>query len=102
MRLGSLDYEKAQWGVLADLGVYSISTLSYLFGPVARVYGETRCFEKRRVSDAGEEFIPSVEDNVAATLVWDDGKVATMRSIGAQESIRITAYGDLPLTVPRA
>ena len=74
------DYEKAQWGVLADLGVYSISTLSYLFGPVARVYGETRCFEKRRVSDAGEEFIPSVEDNVAATLVWDDGKVATMRS----------------------
>ena len=39
------DYEKAQWGVLADLGVYSISTLSYLFGPVARVYGETRCFE---------------------------------------------------------
>ena len=80
MRLGSFDYEKAQWGVLADLGVYSISTLSYLFGPVARVYGETRCFEKRRVSDAGEEFIPSVEDNVAATLVWDDGKVATMRS----------------------
>ena len=76
------DYEKAQWGVLADLGVYSISTLSYLFGPVARVYGETRCFEKRRISDAGEEFIPSVEDNVAATLVWDDG--------------------DLPLTVPRA
>ena len=74
------DYEKAQWGVLADLGVYSISTLSYLFGPVARVYGETRCFEKRRISDAGEEFIPSVEDNVAATLVWDDGKVATMRS----------------------
>ena len=63
------DYEKAQWGVLADLGVYSISTLSYLFGPVARVYGETRCFEKRRISDAGEEFIPSVEDNVAATLV---------------------------------
>ena len=66
--------------MLADLGVYSISTLSYLFGPISRVYGETRCFEKRRVSDAGEEFIPSVEDNVAATFVWDDGKVATMRS----------------------
>ena len=74
------DYKKAEWGVLADLGVYPISALTYLFGPVSKVCGETRCLQKRRISEAGEEIIPTVEDNIAAILSWGDGKLATIRS----------------------
>lgn len=74
------DYQKAEWGVLADLGIYPISVLTYLFGPVTRVSGETRCLQKRRISESGEEIIPSVEDNIVATLAWEDGKLATVRS----------------------
>ena len=74
------DYKKAEWGVLADLGIYPISVLTYLFGPVNRVCGETRCLQKRRISERGEEIIPTVEDNIAAILSWSDGKLATIRS----------------------
>ena len=74
------DYQKAQWGVLADLGIYPISTLTYLFGPVDRVSGETRCLQKRRISLQNEVIVPSVEDNAVATLAWADGKLATIRS----------------------
>lgn len=74
------DYSKAQWGVLADLGIYPISVLTYLFGPVSRVSGETRCLQKRRISEQNGEIIPTVEDNIVATLAWQDGKLATIRS----------------------
>ena len=74
------DYDRAEWGVLADLGVYPISTLTYLFGPVGRVSGEISCLQKTRISEANETFTASVEDNIAALLAWPDGKFATIRS----------------------
>ncbi len=74
------DREKADWGVLADLGIYPISILSYLFGSIKAVSGKVECLTKDRVSLKGEAFTSSVEDNVAAVLEWESGVVATVRS----------------------
>lgn len=72
--------EKADWGVLADLGIYPISILSYLFGPIKCVSGKVEGLTNDRVSLAGEPFTSSVEDNVGAVLEWESGVVATVRS----------------------
>ncbi len=74
------DKELADWGVLADLGIYPISILSYLLGPVKAVSGKIECLTKDRVSLAGQAFTSTVEDNVAAVLEWENGAVATVRS----------------------
>lgn len=70
----------AQWGVLADLGIYPIAILSYLLGPIKTVSGKVECLTGSRISLAGEAFESSVEDNVAAVLEWESGVVATVRS----------------------
>ncbi len=72
--------ELAEWGVLADLGIYPIAILSYLLGPIKSVSGKVECLTKARVSLKGEAFESGVEDNVAAVLEWESGAVATVRS----------------------
>lgn len=74
------DKSKAEWGVLADLGIYPISMLTYLFGPVDEVYGKTNIMQRERTSLKGEKFSPTVEDNAVAVMNWKDGKVATIRA----------------------
>ena len=53
------DVQKAHWGVLADLGVYMISQLTYLFGPAHTVRGKTeynlpRAPRSRRQTDCSD------------------------------------------------
>ena len=74
------DRERASWGVLADLGVYPISLMTYLFGPVDSVSGKTMMLQKHRISLDGEPIEPGVEDSAAAILTWADGKTATIRT----------------------
>ena len=74
------DYDVAKWGVLADLGVYHISTFTYLFGPVESVCGQTTRMQNHRISDDGVDFYPTVEDNAAVIMKWADGKVATINT----------------------
>ena len=72
--------ELASWGVLADLGIYPISILSYLLGPIKSVSGKIECLTKDRISLKGETFTSTVEDNVAAVLEWENNAIATVRS----------------------
>ncbi len=74
------DREKAEWGVLADLGIYLISQLTYLFGPAARVLGRVDTIFPERTSEAGETFKLTVDDNVAAIVEWPDHILATIRA----------------------
>lgn len=72
--------EIAHWGVMADLGIYLISTYVFLFGPIARVAGYTKCMQKTRTDANGKSFEVSVEDNCTALLDWGDGKIGTIHS----------------------
>jgi len=74
------DREVAGWGVLADLGIYPISYLTYLFGPAQSVSGRVNTIFEERVSLAGETFKASVEDNIAAVIAWENGILGTVRS----------------------
>ncbi|MDL2205298.1 Gfo/Idh/MocA family oxidoreductase [Eubacteriales bacterium OttesenSCG-928-N13] len=74
------DKKLAEWGVLADLGVYPISMFTYLFGPVDTVYGKTVMLQKERVSLKGEPIKPSVEDSAAVIMSWENGMQATLRT----------------------
>ena len=75
-----LDREKAGWGVAADLGIYLISQLTYLFGPANRVRGRVATVFPERQSEAGETIHVSVDDNVAAIVEWPDATLATIRA----------------------
>ena len=74
------DKKLAEWGVIADLGVYPISMFTYVFGPVDAVYGKTTMLQSERVSLKGEKFYPSVEDNAAVLMSWKNGFYATLRT----------------------
>jgi predicted dehydrogenase len=74
------DRQAAGWGVLADLGVYLFSQLTFLFGPASRVAGEVTTVFPERTGPDGRTFRAGVEDNVAATLAWPGGVVGTVRA----------------------
>jgi UDP-N-acetylglucosamine 3-dehydrogenase len=74
------DRQRAEWGVLADLGIYLISQLTYLFGPVERVRGRVNTFFPERTSFAGEPIKATVDDNAMAVLEWQDNMLATVRA----------------------
>ena len=74
------DAEKAQWGVLADLGVYLISQLTYLFGPAVSVRGKVDTIFPERRGDAGEVINATVDDNAVAILELPNGILATIRA----------------------
>ena len=70
----------AEWGVLADLGIYPIAILTYLLGPAKYVSGKVDTKEKERVSLDGEPIHVTVEDNAALLLEWENGALGTIRS----------------------
>jgi len=74
------DRDRAEWGVLADLGIYLISQLIYLLGPAERAFGRVSTVFPERVSRTGETFKVTVDDNVAAVVEWPDRTLATMRA----------------------
>lgn len=74
------DRECAQWGVLADLGIYPISVLMYLLGPAKYVTGKVGTLEENRVSLSGGPIHVTVEDHAAALLEWENGAVGTVRT----------------------
>jgi predicted dehydrogenase len=71
---------KAQWGVLADLGIYALGILAYLVGPFKSVSGNAETLMPERTSLDGEPIHGDVEDNVAAFLEWENGALGTIRS----------------------
>ena len=74
------DREKAEWGVAADLGIYLVSQLTYLFGPAASVFGRVNTVFPERTSETGETIRVTVDDNVAAVVEWPDRILATIRA----------------------
>jgi predicted dehydrogenase len=74
------DREKAEWGVLADLGIYLLSQLTYLFGPAERVLGRANTAIPERTSASGETIKVTVDDNVAAVLEWPNRILGTIRA----------------------
>lgn len=72
--------EQAEWGVLADLGIYPIAILTYLLGPAKYVEGKVNTYEKNRISLKGEPICVTVEDNATAVLEWENGALGTVRS----------------------
>ena len=74
------DREKAEWGVAADLGIYLVSQLTYLFGPAASVFGRVNTVFPERTSETGETIGVTVDDNVAAVVEWPDRILATIRA----------------------
>jgi predicted dehydrogenase len=74
------DAVKAHWGALADLGVYLISQLTYLFGPAAKVMGKVDTIFPEREDDAGKPIKVTVDDNAAAILELPQGILGTIRA----------------------
>jgi UDP-N-acetylglucosamine 3-dehydrogenase len=73
------DAQKAHWGVLADLGVYMISQLTYLFGPARTVRGKIDTIFPERRDDNDRPIAATVDDNAAAVLELPDGVLGTVR-----------------------
>jgi len=69
----------ATLGSLADLGVYPLSRLTGLFGPVEKVVGFVNTRIKSRKCANGE-VKGEVEDNAVAALHWENGVVGTIRA----------------------
>ena len=74
------DAEKAHWGCLADLGVYMISELTYLFGPAKSVRGEVDTIFPERQDPEGKSIAATVDDNAVAVLELPQGILATIRA----------------------
>ena len=74
------DAAEAEWGVLADLGIYLISQLTHLFGPAETVIGRVKTVFPERLDEAGRTIRVTVDDNVAAILEWPDRTLATIRA----------------------
>lgn len=74
------DKRRAEWGVLADLGIYPLGVLAYLLGPFHKVMGSVGCLMPDRTALDGSDIHGTVEDSAAAVLEWKDGCVGTIRS----------------------
>jgi predicted dehydrogenase len=75
-----LDARQAHWGVLADLGVYLISELTYLFGAVKSVRGKVDTIFPERQDQDGRPVAATVDDNAVAVLELPQGILATVRA----------------------
>jgi UDP-N-acetylglucosamine 3-dehydrogenase len=73
------DVQKAHWGVLADLGVYMISQLTYLFGPAHMVRGKIDTIFPERRDHEDRPIAATVDDNAAAVLELPNGVLGTVR-----------------------
>jgi len=74
------DREQAGWGVLADLGIYLVSQLTYLFGPAESIVGRVATAIPDRTSLAGPVLTATVEDNAAALLTWPGNLLTSIRA----------------------
>jgi UDP-N-acetylglucosamine 3-dehydrogenase len=74
------DKEKAHWGAIADLGVYLISQLTFLFGPASKVVGKVDTIFPERKDDAGKPIRTTVDDNAAAILELPQGILGAIRA----------------------
>ena len=74
------DREKAHWGALADLGVYLISQLTYLFGPAAKVMGKVDTIFPERKDEGERPIRATVDDNAAAILELPQGILGAIRA----------------------
>ena len=75
-----LDRSKAGWGVSADLGIYLISQLTYLFGPAESVSGRVDTVFPERIFPDGTMVRCTVDDNIAAVLAWPDKILGSIRA----------------------
>lgn len=73
------DRREAEWGVLADLGVYAVSLLTRLLGPVSAVSGRVETTARRRTMKNGQAIDVTVDDNVTALLTWPNSTLGTVR-----------------------
>jgi 1,5-anhydro-D-fructose reductase (1,5-anhydro-D-mannitol-forming) len=75
-------YDKAQagGGVLADLGIYHLTSIATLFGPASRFTASISTRFATRVMDDGSVVTPDVEDSALVSLVLDSGVAASMHA----------------------
>jgi predicted dehydrogenase len=74
------DKRLAQWGVMADLGVYPLGILAYLLGPFKAISDKVEILCPERKSLTGESVYNTVEDNAVAILEWGNGILGTIRT----------------------
>lgn len=75
-------YDKAQagGGVLADLGIYHLTSIATLFGAASRFTVSLSTRFAERVLDDGSVVRPDVEDSALVSLVLDGGVAASMHA----------------------
>ena len=74
------DAKRAHWGVVADLGVYLISQLTYLFGPALTVRAKVNTIFPERQDQQGAQVAVTVDDNACAILELPEGILGTIRA----------------------
>jgi predicted dehydrogenase len=75
-------YDKAQagGGVLADLGIYHLTSIAMLFGGASRFTVSLSTRFAERVLDDGTVVRPDVEDSALVSLVLESGVAASMHA----------------------
>ena len=75
-------YSKAQagGGVLADLGIYHLTSIASLFGPAVRFTASLSTRFATRVMNDGSVVAPDVEDSALVSLVLESGVAASMHA----------------------
>lgn len=75
-------YSKAQagGGVLADLGIYHLTSIAALFGPAKHFSATLSTRFATRTMDDGTTIHPDVEDGALLTLVLESGVMASMHA----------------------
>ena len=96
------DAAEAEWGVLADLGIYLISQLTHLFGPAETVIGRVKTVFPERLDEAGRTIRVTVDDNVAAILEWPIERLRRSGPIGAPRRTAATSSARRESTEQRA
>jgi predicted dehydrogenase len=84
-------------GPLVDVGVYPITILTAMFGPVRRVAASASTVEPERTRLDGKTFTPEAADFVVATLELADDVVVRLTStfyVGASMQRGIEFHGD--------
>jgi predicted dehydrogenase len=84
-------------GPVVDVGVYPITILAAMFGPVRSVGAYATTLEPDRVLLDGTPFVPGAPDFVVALLQHDDGVVSRLTAsfyVGACKQRGLEVHGD--------
>jgi len=65
-------------GPLMDVGVYALTALAFLLGPVQRVWGVSRILKNPRLDPAGNPFPVTAPDFTTGLLEYEGGVVARL------------------------